>query len=516
MTSISDEKEDPAGGSEASGIILRGGGSLAFGFLVRLGARLIFLFVAGRLFGATLFGAFSLAVAVIELAVTVGGVGTKRLLFQFLDERGARAPGHVVVDAALLVTLVSLTLAAGIAAIASLIPDDVLTPNTAFALAVLAPAIAGQALLDLFSAATRWRHLIRYEVVGRSIVEPYAGVAGTIAAFLLGFREEGLLIGYWSGTLAALLYVLLGARRALGGFGLARYRTRPPILIAMLHGTWANTASDFLSALYGRMDLYLVGLLLGEGAAGIYGMARQVRTPIRQVRQSFDGLLTPIVARTLTIAGPVGTGRALASAARLILAIQLPLLIVLVAVGRPLLEAIGPGFVLGYWAMICLAAAESIQGAFGLGELIFVYRGPTLGLRITVATIIVGIVSGLLFIPWWGVTGAGLSVLLSYALRAMYRRRVLARRFGVAPPLTHSAGPLAAALAGIAAAAATVWTGRPSILVDAAAAAAGVALYALILLAWLRSTGASLAMAGFVARHDPAVAGQEEPGISAA
>jgi len=490
---------EAARGAEASGIIMRGGGSLAFGFLVRLGARLLFVLIAGRLFGAALFGAFALAVAVIELAVTIGNVGTKKMLFQFLDERGERPPGHVVLDAALLITLVSLALGGAIAASALLLPDRLLTANTAFALAVLAPAVAGQALLDLFSAATRWRHLIRYEMIGRSIVEPYAGVAGTVAAWLLGFRAEGLLLGYWAGTMAALLYVAFGARRAFGGFGIGRWRTGAGRLAAMLHGTWANIASDFLSGLYARLDLYLVGLMLGEGAAGIYGMARQVRTPIRQVRQSFDGLLTPIVARTLGVHGTVSTGAALASAARLILVIQLPLLILLVALGEPFLGWIGPGFASGYWALLCLAAAEAIQGAFGLGEYIFVYRRPKLGLWVTATSIAVGVAAGLILIPHWGVTGAGIAVLLSYALRALHRRYLLADRFGVRPSATHSAGPLFAALAGMGASALIVEAGPNALALYVGAAIAGLAVYGGLILAWMRLTGERIRIAGFVA-----------------
>jgi O-antigen/teichoic acid export membrane protein len=362
-------------------------------------------------------------------------------------------------------------------------------------------------LLDLFSAATRWRHLIRYEVVGRSIVEPYAGVVGTIAAFLLGFTGAGLLVGYWAGTLAALLYVLLGARRSLGGFDLRRYRTRPAVLLAMLHGTWANTATDFLNALYGRMDLYLVGLILGEGAAGIYGMARQVRTPIRQVRQSFDGLLTPIVAKTLAATGPIETGRALARAARLILVIQLPVLIILAAIGMPLLKAIGPGFAVGYWALLLLAAAESIQGAFGLGDLIFVYRRPGLGLWITGASILLGLLGGLILIPEWGVTGAGLAVLLTYSVRAVHRRYVLRASFGIRTPIGYNVGPLAATAVATLAAILAAHAFHAPTLIYAGAAAAGLAAYAVLLFAWLRLTGESLKMHGFVA--DQASAGAE-------
>ena len=84
MTEGDDDK--PPAPAEAQSLILRGGGSAALGFVIRFGARLLFVIVAGRLFGAALFGAFSIAVAVVELAVTLGGAGMKRQLFKLLDE----------------------------------------------------------------------------------------------------------------------------------------------------------------------------------------------------------------------------------------------------------------------------------------------------------------------------------------------------------------------------------------------------------------------------------------------
>ena len=493
---------------EASRLILRGGGSTAAGFAVRLGARLLFLFAAGQLFGAALFGAFALAVAMVELGVTVGNLGTKRTLFQYLDrhdpDHEGRPAAHVVLDAALLILFVSALIAALLVASALVIPRSELPENTATAMVVLAPMVAGQALIDLFSATTRWKHLIRYEVLGRSLVEPYAGIAGTLAAWLLGFREEGLLIGYWAGTLSALAFTFFGARRAILGFRLRSYRPLWARLRAMLGSARANTLNDFSNSLYGQLDLYLVGILLGEQGAGIYGMARQVRTPVRQVRQAFDGMLTPIVSRTLAVAGPVGTGRALASAARLILAIQLPILIALAALGIPLLGAIGPEFLLGYWAMLLLAGAESIQGAFSTGDLLFVYRRPRLGLVITATSILVGILAGLLFISLWGVTGAALSVLVSIALRAIHRRYALSAEFGVSVPLAYNAGPLGAAILGTLAAAFVAWiAGSSELILYGGAMTAGLGVYALALLAWMKATGNSLALEGFVAAPAP-------------
>ena len=102
-----------ASDADAHRLILRGGGSAAAGYAIRFGARLLFLFVAARLFGVSLFGAYSLAVAAVELAVAIGGLGMKRYLFRLLEERPPDRPAEsVVLDAALLVGGASLVLAA--------------------------------------------------------------------------------------------------------------------------------------------------------------------------------------------------------------------------------------------------------------------------------------------------------------------------------------------------------------------------------------------------------------------
>jgi O-antigen/teichoic acid export membrane protein len=475
---------------DAQRLILRGGGAAALGYVIRFGARLLFLFVAARLFGVALFGAFALAAAAVELAVAVGGLGMKRMLFKLIDERPeGRRPAHVLLDAGLPVTAASLLLAAIIVAAALAVPESVLAPNTARALVLIAPMVAGQALLDLFLAATRWQHRMRYEVTARSIVEPYAGIAAAVAAYAAGFTEAGLVIGYWGGTLAALGYAAFGARRSFGGFALRRYR--PHALSAILRAAALPTATDGAAALFGRLDLYLVGVFLGESAAGVYGMARQVRTPVRQVRQSLDGLLTPILARTLTARGAQQTGAATAAAGRLILAIQLPMVIGLATIGAPLLAWFGPEFAAGYWVLVILAAAETMQGAFGVGEIILLYRRPVLTLWITAASAAVNLAAAWLLIDRFGLDGAALAVLVAVGAGTVIRRTVLRAQFGIVVPLSYTAGPFAAALAG-AGAAAGVLELAPGLHVVALVAA--FAAYGAALKLWLAVSGDRLSL----------------------
>lgn len=473
--------------------ILRGALANALGFLLRFGGRLIFLFVAARLYGAQLYGAFVLAAGLVELAVSVGGLATKRTLYPLLDraESGERPLLHIVTDAALLVVLASLALATVIVVAAIL----VVPPGVASALALLAPMVAGQALLDLAIAAARWRGKVRFEVVSRSLIEPWFLGLGAIAAFQLGWRDHGLVLGYWCGTLAALGYALVGTARLYAQDDARQYRPDGASCRALLSAAGANTAGDFLSALYIRADLYLVGLLLGPAPAGIYGMARQVATPIRQVWQSFDSLLVPAVARTIGRGGAAGATEALASASRLMLVIQLPLLIAILAIGRPLLAWFGPGFEAGYWALVILGAAEVLQSALGVGDLVFIYLKPRIGLYLTAASIAAGALAASLLIPSFGITGAAFALLAAYGLRSVLRFAVLHRQFAMPVPHAHLMGPLLAA-----GAAGGVVLAIPS---PPLALAAGLALYAALVALWLKLAGQRLALTGFAGEAKP-------------
>ena len=111
-----------------------------------------------------------------------------------------------------------------------------------------APLVAGQALLDLFLAATRWKHRMRYEVVARSLVEPYLGAGAAVVAYLAGFEAGGLLIGYAVGTLAALAYAAVGTWRCFGRFGLRSYRPHPLALLATLRETGCRPLTDAVAA----------------------------------------------------------------------------------------------------------------------------------------------------------------------------------------------------------------------------------------------------------------------------
>ena len=497
----------------ANRLVMRGALATGAGFALRLGARLGFLFLAGRLFGAKAFGQYALGVAAVESGVGLAGLSLKKVLFQLLDDnrgpsassgQAKRPDAHVVLDACVLVLLASAGVAAFVMTGACVAGGGWPRTGAWPALFWLAPMIAGQCLADVLLAASRWKHLIRYEVVGRSLVEPYTQVAVALAGWAAGWSTAALIVAYWAGNITLNAYALAGVRRGFGSLGLRSYRPHPARLWSVARGLTANTATELLAGLYSRLDLYLVGAVLGARAAGVYAMAQQVRTPIKQVRQSFDGLLIPLVARTLSAKGARATGDSLASAARLLLAIQLPVLAALIAFGEPLLGLFGPGFEAGYLALVLLAGAEVLQASLGLGDLLLVYLAPHAGLGMAALAFVTGLVCVGVLTPLYGLAGAAGAMLLAFTLQAAVRRWFLGKRFGHAVPVAFAAAPVVAGAAGLAAMLLLRGPAHPAFAWrDAPAFAAGLAVYAGVLFAWLGVTGERLRITGLEAAPVP-------------
>lgn len=434
----------------AQRVIARGVGSNALSFVIRFAARALLLFIGANLFGKAIYGVFTLAVATVELAVPLASLGLKRMIFPWLEEEApSRGAAHVLFDALVLVALAGSAVATVVVVGSWALPGSLVSDQLRFALMVLAPAVLCQVTSDIALATTRWTHKMRYEVMGRGLVEPYVGSAAALLAWYAGLNTTGLLVGYWAGSIALTVWSLWSARHCIRPMHLRRWRPTRAILQRVPRLLPAS-GSDLLTSLTQRIDLFLVGLLLGDSAAGVYGVVRQLRTPILQVRQAFDGILVPLIARTMRADGDVVAGEATAAATRVILTAQLVVVLLMVAAGEGLLGLFGPQYVAGYWTLVAMALCETVNGAFGVSELILYYRRPDLALRLNFVLITIAAVLVPLLAPRLGTAGAALSMLVA-ALAATFLRRKWLHDLHVRRTRLHAAPPLiAGAVGGIA------------------------------------------------------------------
>jgi len=475
-------------------VIARGVSSNAFSFVIRFAAKASFLYVGARLYGAANYGVFAMASAMVELAVPVASLGLRRMIFPWLEEEAhgdrPRPATHVLLDALLLAGIAGVLVSLLLVTATQLLPDAMVSDQLRFAFALLAPAVLGQITGDIALAATRWTHKMRYEVIARGLVEPYVLTGVALGAWYLGLNETGMLLGYWAGSIALALFSVWSARHCLGSLQLRRWRPVPHALIARARSLIPASGSDLLTSLAQRIDLYLVGFLLGDAPAGVYGVLRQLRTPILQVRQAFDGILTPLTARTLKTDGNVTTGEATAAATRVILTIQLGLVLLMAAAGDALLDLFGAHYATGYAALLAMVLAETINGAFGVSELILYYRRPALALKVNLILIAIATAGVPLLTPKYGILGASMAMLLAAVVAALLRRYWLVG-LGVRRHPLHAAVPALAAGAAVVLGAYGGWIVRMSLLQGAPAGLASaispllaLVIYVLLILGW--------------------------------
>lgn len=417
----------------------RGAAAMAGGFLVRFGAKAMFLAVAVFFYGAKLFGAYSLAVASIELFVVIAGLSMKKLLFKMLDDKDApSSPAERIADAGITVVVASAVLGAVVAVglWATGQEGGAVGRMTLW----LLPMVAGQCLLDVSLTGIRWAGLVRYEVTTRSLAEPYAGLAASVAAYWAGFHEAGLAIGYWVGTLAALSLAAYGLHRTVDLAPLRHYRVRFAPVWLGVRANFTNTLSDLANNLYQRVDMYIVGIALGPTATGVYSLAKQFTTPIRQIRQSYDALVIPLISRELSEAPSPETGKRIGEIMGLILNIQVPYLIVLAGAGAAILSYFPAEFHDAFLPMVILTAGNLLHASHGVGDTVLSYRAPMRGLVITLISMAIGAAGG-----WWlvyelGLTGAALGIGLSFVSKAILRYYAV-RAIDVHIPMLKVFGP---------------------------------------------------------------------------
>ena len=209
---------DGNSGKSDIALLAKGGRTNIFGFLLRLAARLPFLFIAGRLYGASVLGRFAYAILVIEFAAQLATLGLKRGLAQRLSSSSEPA-SHIVWDGLLIAGMASAIAVAVLAAV-----PEVMFPNSGINghERLLPLTIFGIAWSEVALAALAYRHNVGATVTARAVVEPWTI---SIAALGLWFysARDGLILSYAVSMTAALIASLkatmnkyVGAASAVG------------------------------------------------------------------------------------------------------------------------------------------------------------------------------------------------------------------------------------------------------------------------------------------------------------
>jgi PST family polysaccharide transporter len=210
---------------------------------------------------------------------------------------------------------------------------------------------------------------------------------------------------------------------------------------------------DAAYILLNRIDAVIVGLVLGVGAAGVYGVGQRLAIALGQLVQPVAGLFFPHSADLAARRDVDGLRNSFLTGTRLLLAVAAPLALALAILADPIIEAwVGSGFDAAAEVTVFLVAAVVVWVLIDTGISTLQGMGrPRRPAIIRAAETALNLGLSVLLAHLIGLEGVALATLLAaVAANLFVLLPQMCRQFGLR--VTEFAGPLVAAHAPAAAA----------------------------------------------------------------
>lgn len=252
------------------------------------------------------------------------------------------------------------------------------------------------------------------------LVQPLMALSGVGVIWFSGALDilSLLIIVALSHALALIAgFALLRRRTALAATGVARLDYLRP---AISYGIKAHLG-NIMSFLNYRLDVFLVNLLAGPAAAGIYTVAVRLAEQIWMISQAVSTVVFP---RLSAMANDEAARRAFTPLmARIVLWVTLIVAGMIAAISQPLIQLLfGAEFIMAVPALLILLPGIVI---LSMGRVLandFAARGwVSINMGLAGLVLLINATANLVLIPQYGFLGAAAATTLAYAFNVTVR-----------------------------------------------------------------------------------------------
>ena len=394
------------------------------GMLARTSRILLTLFVT-RVSGAHVFGIFTLATAVADVASRISIFGMDKSLLIFIprtSERDTRE-SYRILSASFRIALLlgGLTTAVLYLVGPSVAESWFDEPELGSPLRIIALSILPFTLLTLFLSATKALGIMSYDALVSGLVFPLLLLLFSTPIIWIDNDAAWLSVAYVITSVAAALVALRFYARH---WSVSRSFTTPAgkALSPMVRFSTPLGLHDGVQLLGARSAIFILAFFVTPAEIGVYAVAVELAMVSKKVRQTLDPILIPLVAGPQSQVNKHKVEAHLGRAVRWVLIVGSIHVAGVFLFGEPLLEMFGPGFSRGATALILLAAAHTINAAASLVDTAMMASGrPHVNLLNALAFLALQVVLSLYFVPRYGIVGAAVSVLVSVVVLAAAR-----------------------------------------------------------------------------------------------
>jgi len=392
--------------------------------MVTKSSKVLFVLVAAKYYGAAALGLYFIAWSAIDISSKVGLWGMDKSVVRDiarLQNNPSEETNASLLSVILFNCRVSLAFSIVAAAVVFLssgwMAENIFgAPDLALPMRLLSFAIPFIVLTQVLIATTKALRLMQYEVLVRQGIEPLALLSASVALIVFQLGATGLVLAHIFasvvGTSAAVVIVFRKYRH-LGWHP-------KPLTVERKKEIFAYTspiaAMDFLNLLVARVDIFLIGAFMNSASAGLYGIAVEIISVIKRVRQGFEPIFAPIVSELFYNSERERLKRNYVLVTRWLMAGTFLPVIALLLFPQQILAFFDVHSNQATLALIILAMAHGLVGSFSAAENILVMTGRTmLNALLGALMLTVNCIVGVALIPKIGLAGAAFGTLAAFA-----------------------------------------------------------------------------------------------------
>jgi len=389
-------------------------------FFINLGKAftIAFSLLLARIGGVQVTGIYYFALAVVSVFVGVGVLGLDLAVIKFVSHYRA-VDDKSKERGALLLSLCISVVIGSIASVLLYVCADYLSmtflkrPEGKIILKVMSPAILLGTLTSVLLAGTRGLANMKYTIRCEQVLGPvlrlisiaFAAAAGPKNFLLvlgLGFTITSMLIFCYAGYGAIKLLPIFTSVRP--NFRLREFiRFWGPLIFSRLMFRFGSQLNTFFLSYFGDASV-----------VGVFNVALRVANFFSDMLLSIIHILNPMVGKLYGENNFSELKKLLQTSSRYGLMLGVPLIVLITAIPAQILGLFGPEFVEGSKALLLLALAFFVGAFVGPSGQVILMSGSTLTVFFNnMSVLLLNLVLCWLFIPAWGLTGAGLATFCS-------------------------------------------------------------------------------------------------------
>lgn len=404
--------------------LARGAAVNLFGTVARF-SRTIFTVFVTRIFGAQVFGIFTLATGIVDLVSRFTIFGMDKSLLKYIPETDISSDKqrYAILSSTFLISQVlSLFFTLLLFFAAPWISEVWLRkPELSLPLRLISFSILPVTLLNLFLSATKARKIMVYDAVVTGILYPLLLLLFSIPVIWVQNPEAGLSLAFTAASLAAMLSALWCYRKH---FSLSKSLTLPPrkALSNIISFSTPLGLHDFVQYMVMKLEIFILAFFVTSTEIGIYALAVELAFVLKKFRQIFDPILIPLISEFQSQGDKIRVQANIVRVIRWILTLGILYLGVMSLFGSSLLNLFGKSFSEGAVLLIIVCLAQLVNASTGLLDLAMMVSGrPKINLLNALILLVLQTGFYLWLVPRLGLLGAAIGTLVSLSLLGLTR-----------------------------------------------------------------------------------------------